>query len=133
MATRVLGPALAGMLSGGVRTDDGDEVTLEQLIGTNAGRLLLGRRLIDALQGLQPDDVMELADELLAGQVAVNGAPIDVPTPTPEGRAAAMEALDMMLPDVWAFVSCLKMALELNLRPIGAGGRSDASTAPPAS
>jgi len=73
------------------------------------------------LASLDPDQLLELADELLIGQLIVNGVACE---------SAAV--LDVNLPDVFKLLAALRFALELNFLPTSAGAAMSAGQDDPA-
>jgi hypothetical protein len=115
LLAKVLGPALAGLVSGaGIRAElpDGTEVSISwgeivSLKGESGFRLL--GALLGRLGNIDPDDLLALAEAMLVDHAWINGAPIN--------RA---ETLDAVLPDGPALIGLVGLALRHNFLPTSA-------------
>lgn len=111
---RTLGaPATAGL---------SDPGTLAKLLGGGQELKTVGIALLvhADLASLDPDRLLELADELLVGQLIVNGIACE---------SAAV--LDVNVPDVFKLLAALRFALELNFLPTSAGAVTSAGDGDP--
>ena len=126
-AAKVFGPQISGLMSGGIRDpESGAIVTIADAAATEAGRALLARRVFEAVEAMDLDDLDDLIDTLLAGQVTINGTRVPYDPASPRVWS---EAIDLLLPDPFAVFTMLRAALELNLRPTSAAGRTEGDTA----
>lgn len=71
--------------------------------------------------GLDDDELGKIAETVLVGHTTINGTAI-----------ASPEILDVAVGDVYDYLRVMRFALEVNFRPIGAGGVTGDGSAPPA-
>lgn len=76
---------------------------------------------LPGLDELKPDEVLDIADELLVGKLILDGAPVET---GPQ--------LDAMLDDVYVYIRLIRFGIELNFRPTSAGSATAAGSSPPA-
>lgn len=109
---RIIGPGLAGLLSGaGIRTPDGGIVTWEQVI-KGGGAFDVANALLGRMHAIDPDELLELLDELAVGRTWLHIPGAERPV---EVTSAAV--LDAFMPSGFALVGLLRFALEVNMRP----------------
>lgn len=120
---KAVGPILAGLVSGaGIRAQlpDGTEVAISwsELVEARgeSGFKILGA-LLGRLGDIDPDVVTQLAEALLVDHVWINNAPVTKP-----------EVLDALLPDGYALIGLVGLAIRHNFLPTFAGAPTPAGS-----
>jgi len=75
--------------------------------------LEVGRRVLNSLERVEPEEAVELAELLLVDVTWVGGEP-GVPGTQ---RIVRAEQLDDVFPDAFSLIGAVRMGVELNLRP----------------
>lgn len=114
---RVLGPLVAECFSiGGIRDTRGGVIPWDAIESQPEVLDEIIRQAVDHLSKLDPDDLVEIAAELLCGRCKVGHVPIPS-----RDRMGAEDVLDEVFPDVWSLLGACRLALDLNFRPTTAG------------
>jgi hypothetical protein len=113
---RVLGPLLAECFSiGGIRDTRGGVIPWQAIESHPEALDEIMRQAIDHLARLDPDDLGEIAADLLCGACKVG--PVAIPARTRDGAEAV---IDEVFPDVWTLIGAVRLALDVNFRPTSA-------------
>lgn len=119
---RILGPALAGLVSGaGLKL--GDRLIPWSELVTEGGAFAVINALMMRLADIDPDEVVTLLEELTIGRTWVHEPGAENPILITTG-----ELLDLYIPDGLAMIGLLRFALEVNARPTSPADATNAGS-----
>lgn len=99
-----------------------DPVTMAKVVKmeTDAAAKFVFLHVLQSVEQLEPERLLELADDLLVGRLVINGAACE-----------SAGILDGLVPDFFVYLRILRWGMELNFLPTSAGsGTSDGSALP---
>ena len=115
--TALLGPAIAGLISGaGVRISDTEVVPWEVIAATPSAAFEVLNGALRQAGHLSGDRLLLLVDALVIGHCRIE---------PPGGDSVLIEhaeQLDALVPDPWALIAIARTAAMVSLRPTSAGG-----------
>ena len=114
---KVIGPLVAECFSiGGLRDGRGGIVPWAAIETVPDILDEVASQIVEHLAKLDPDDMAELAADLLCGHCRVGR--ISIPS---RDKAGAEDVIDDVVPDVWTLIGACRVALDVNFRPTSAG------------